>query len=519
MRIFIALLFIFHSAFLIGQTYTAMPLPITHPSDPESSPSFTGNGRTLLYEAPLGDYGRQLVSITYQNGGKWSNPEPVAGISMKAEKVYNGSAFITFEGNFIFFASSRHGGIGGTDIWYLEKTGASWSAPKNLGKPINSTMAETDPALSPDGKYLYFVKNTGKLNSKGKPCGKIFIAERRGKESFLEPKPLLAPINTGCDCNPRILADNSMTFASERAGGKGGYDQYKSEPKEDGTWSTPVPMSFINTPDDDLYISIPAGGDFVYLTTKSKVSTDISRTILPENLHPKSILFVSGQTIDKVTKATVNSKILVQKIKQNKQNYSGTTNGGAYAFFLPQNENYLLTFSAKGYSFFTDLYFLDTLKKFKELKKDVVLTPLKVNNEFTVEGISYEENSPKVNGGSLPILTNILKLLQENPTLEIEIGSHMEKIKSDSLAALDLTEIAHDTVLNLNGTQVNYKTLYHNDRTFKEANEIKNYLVSKNIPANRILVKGYGDLIPCNPNPDLAVKCINRRIGIKILKQ
>lgn len=511
--------FIFFTAFTVmGQTFTPMPLPITHPSAPESNPSFTGNGRTLLYEAPIGDYDRQLVSITYQTGGNWSSPLAIPGISMKADKVYNGGAFITFEGNFIFFSSGRYGGIGSNDIWYLEKTGSSWTVPKNLGKPINSLLSESDPCLSPDGKFLYFVRSTDKKDSKGKPCGQIFVAERRGKESYLEPRALPAPINTGCDCNPRILADNSMTFASERPGGKGGYDQYKAEMGEDGTWSKPVPMSFINTPEDDLYISIPAGGDFVYLTTKAKVSTDICKTRIPENLHPNSILFLSGLVTDADTKLPLNAKILVQKEHVNKQNYTGTASNGTYSFFLPEKENYSLTFSAKGYSFITNNFMLDTLKKFKELKTDISLTPLKVNKEFMLEGISFEGNYSKPAASSINALNNLLKLLQENPTLNIEIQSHMDKVKIDSVSTEELTELASDTSFQIDGQQVTYPLAYHNDRTPKEAVEIKNFLENKGINSSRINAKGYGDKLPCNLSPELGVKCLNRRVSIKVLK-
>lgn len=503
-----------------AQTFQAMPTPISNPISPETNPCFTGNGRTLLYEAGIGDNSRLIIAISYQKGGLWSTPEAVPGVSMKAETVYNGGHFISFEGNYIFFASNRHGGVGNNDLWYLEKTGNTWTPPANLGKPVNSAGAEADPALSPDGKFLYFVRYTDKKTSTGKPCGKIFVSERKGKDAFLEPKELPAPINSGCECNPRILADNSLTFASERSGGKGGYDQYKSEPKDDGSWSAPVKMDFINTAADDLYLSIPAGGDFIYLTGKAKAATDIVKTKIPHQLHPKSILFLSGNVTDAATKTQLSAKILLNKVKQNKQNYSGTFTGGAYSFFLPEQEQYEVTFSSRGYAFHTSIFNLDTLHKFKELRQDVSLMPLKINNVFTVEQIAFDGDVPQFTKGAFSGLNNLVKMLQENPGTSIEIGCHTDSIATDSILRPGLTETRTDTIgIPDSSGKVFTKTLYHNDRTKKEAALIYNFLIQKGISPSRLEHKGYGDSMPCNLNSQFPVKCLSRRTEIKVIKE
>src|SRR5690606_8518271 len=135
---------------------------------------------------------------------------------------------------------------------------------KNIAKPVNSEGHESDPSISPDGKFLYFVRYSDKKSPTGQPCGKIFVSEKTGN-IWKEAKALPAPVNMGCECNPRILADNeTLLFASVRPGGKGGFDQYKTQLQSNGSWSTPVPMAFINTDKDDQYVSVPAMGNFIY---------------------------------------------------------------------------------------------------------------------------------------------------------------------------------------------------------------------------------------------------------------
>jgi Tol biopolymer transport system component len=66
--------------------------------------------------------------------------------------------FITPDGNLLLFSSDRPGGNGDSDLYASKKIDGGWSTPKNLGPKVNSDLREATPALSPDGKILYFTR-------------------------------------------------------------------------------------------------------------------------------------------------------------------------------------------------------------------------------------------------------------------------------------------------------------------------------------------------------------------------
>lgn len=77
------------------------------------------------------------------------------------------SPFISSDGSFIMFESSRSGGYGQADIYIIfKKEDGTWTVPKNMGPEINSSYIEDQPTMTPDGKYLMFCKRDKWQNSK-----------------------------------------------------------------------------------------------------------------------------------------------------------------------------------------------------------------------------------------------------------------------------------------------------------------------------------------------------------------
>jgi hypothetical protein len=58
----------------------------------------------------------------------------------------------------IFFFSDRPGGVGTVDLWSATRASVfdQWSAPTNLGAPVNTVLAEVQPYISADRRTLYF---------------------------------------------------------------------------------------------------------------------------------------------------------------------------------------------------------------------------------------------------------------------------------------------------------------------------------------------------------------------------
>ena len=132
------------------------------------------------------------------------------------------------DGRTIIFASERFGGNGGSDLWVSRREGEKWSVPVNLGGTINSSGNEITPYLAPDGETLYFSSDA----HPGRGGFDIFVSRRiAGKWST--PEPLGRPFNSGDDAIffNGTLESNTAYFASNRPGGKGGFDLYRAERK------------------------------------------------------------------------------------------------------------------------------------------------------------------------------------------------------------------------------------------------------------------------------------------------
>jgi hypothetical protein len=187
--------------------------------------------------------------------GKWSEPQQVA-----LSKVYRCLfPVFSYDGKRLYFASNNIPNcIGGTDIWYIEKTKTGRSEPINIGSPINTGQSETQQVFTETGTIYYTGYLEGKRFNNGIFCSKF----ENGKYS--KPEILKAPINiidtNIVDYTPFIARDESfLLFCSNRQ------DKYKEDCRiylsfreNDENWSKPINLNEImefNGDSRDPYIS------------------------------------------------------------------------------------------------------------------------------------------------------------------------------------------------------------------------------------------------------------------------
>lgn len=135
---------------------------------------------------------------------------------------------ISADGKTMYFASDMPGGIGGTDIYVCFFNGATWTEPKNVGRPINTERNEKNPYIDKDG-VLYFASK-GHIGLGGLD---IYYSEP-SEEGFTQPINMGYPVNTRLDDFSFCFTDDSKTtffFASNRDGGVGEDDIYQAEIK------------------------------------------------------------------------------------------------------------------------------------------------------------------------------------------------------------------------------------------------------------------------------------------------
>lgn len=174
-------------------------------------PEGTGKGKGNLYVSKMDAV------------GTYGKPEKLdAKINAGGDEI---AASISSDGNTIYFASNRKGGLGGTDIYICKKVGKKWMEPQNAGPTINTPYDEDFPNLSPDGKTLYF-SSKGHTSMGGYD---IFKSTLDDENKFSIPKNMGYPINTtDDDMNFRISKNGKYGYiASTRNGGYGDFDIYR----------------------------------------------------------------------------------------------------------------------------------------------------------------------------------------------------------------------------------------------------------------------------------------------------
>jgi tetratricopeptide (TPR) repeat protein len=183
------------------------------------------DGNTMLLYITDAKGAGNIYSCLRGADNKFSKPVMLdKNINSPADEI---AASLSTDGNTIYFASNRAGGMGGTDIYVCRKmpTGA-WGLPQNLGKEINTPQNEDFPNISPDGKTLYF-SSTGHSSMGGYDIFKATLNEETN--TWENAKNMGYPINTPLDdYNFRTSKSNRYGYISAiRDEGLGDYDNYR----------------------------------------------------------------------------------------------------------------------------------------------------------------------------------------------------------------------------------------------------------------------------------------------------
>ncbi|MBN1253571.1 MAG: OmpA family protein [Bacteroidales bacterium] len=163
---------------------------------------------------------------------------------------------------------------------------------------------------------------------------------------------------------------------------------------------------------------------------------------------------------------------------------------GKYIIHLRDGDKYNVSVSPKGYSFYNTT--VDLKKKKKQNQKlEVKLKQLKEDTKLTLNNITFEVNSDDLNSESFSELDRVVKLMNDNPDIKIEISAHTDNSGSD--------------VYNLRLSK-------------RRANTVVEYMLEKNINSSRLISKGHGETKPLYPNDTDENKALNRRVELKIIK-
>jgi outer membrane protein OmpA-like peptidoglycan-associated protein len=426
-----------------------LPQNVNVPTYSHIFPSLSGDGNQMIFLTNYTNSEGFETKYAIKNGPEtWEDPEPLTSIN-RPGMDHIGSFCLSYDGNFVVFASRRTPTIGNFDIWISEKIGNNWSQPVNPGKPLNSPGHEGNPSLSPDGKSIYFMRCETMDNTKKSNCA-IYVSHRLSPTRWSEPKLLPDHINTGHETTPRIMADNkTLLFASGRNGGSGKLDLYKTS-LENNVWTRPESLPFINSEENDEFVSVPARGDIMYLSGIYRDQYNIYMAIIPDEYRAKKVLMLTG-TISYNDGQKPAEDVLVQAYDVKNGDVFTTTrlrqHDNSYTIFLPEGASYDVSVYPQkgGHTYFSQIYNLENMPLSRKEQMDVSLKSVQPGRSITLSTIRYQEYSADLTSESDIEIKRIVGFLKKNPGIRLEIGAFIDQVYTDSIQSNDLTETVADT--------------------------------------------------------------------------
>lgn len=407
------------------------------------------NNRILIRNAFInGDYFGNGISMCYLTEyGNWSKPEMLRIKNLdKYNKGFNYGATMANDGRTLLLYMSEERNSRNNDIYvcFLEEDG-TWTEPKGLGKMINlKSYNELTPYLASDGETLY--------------------------------------------------------FSSNRPGGLGDNDIWKTK-RLDSTWqnwSEPENLGGpINTPEWDAFFTLDAGGEYAYLTTNQGEhgASDIVRIKLLEIQKPDPVILVTGNVYNIKTNEPLSASLVYQTLPDGTTVGDGISNpyDGSFKIVLPYDKNYTIrAYNPKFFAISENLNLEQLVKAgYKEIHRDLYLAPIEIGQVVRLNNVFFDFDKWDLRPESYLELVRVVQLLEDNPTIEIEMSAHTDSYGTDE---------------------------YNFVLSDKRAKSVTDYILSRGINPSRIISKGYGESMPVATNETDEGRQLNRRVEFKILK-
>lgn len=503
--VFLSLWLIFNNLFVIaqvskGQKITEFGLEKAKPLGPpinskagEYAPTISADGQFMIFESDRDEKYNWKLYITHKTDSGWTQPVRLDSVN---SNEWDGAPFLTYDQNYLYLSSERPGGAGDIDVWISQRLGESWTKPVNIGHPINQKGYDGFASLSSDGKTLYFKRDAPeKAKCSSKYHFDLYSSVLKDGK-WQEPKKLPPPINSEyCEGSHIIMPDGrTLIFSSDRPGGFGGHDLYKTEKKVDGSWTEPVNLGgFVNTPEDESIVSVPASGDVMYFTSGDEYTPDIYVVPIPPQYQYQPVITVTGTIRDAVTNMALIAQVTIIDAETGRDTTIVESNktDGKYIVILNQGKLYDVSVKSKDHTFHSTQFDLRKPGDYTENKEDILLEPVKVGTKFQLNNIYFKFGSDSILTESKFELQRTIELIKENPQIIVEIAAHTDSIGSDHF--------------NLR-------------LSTRRAERILQQLAQSGIDKQRLVANGYGRKHPLVSNATEDGRKKNRRVEFKIIR-
>ena len=450
------------SPMLYGEKYDQLYFASTR------APKGAGKDKEEANSAITGQRNNDLFLVKQDENGDWLAP---AELEDEVNTEFDeGTPSFSKDGNTMYYTYCAQDPEGPrtSEIYVSSRSSAKWGKGTRANIVKDSVTALGHPSISPDGKYLYFVSD-----AVGGYGGKDLFRARVVGSDFGPMENLGPDINTpGDELFPYVRDSVTLYFASDGHPGMGGLDLFKATLDSTGKWNVENMKAPINSAGDDFGITFAGkkesgffssnrndarGYDHLYSFELPVITVFIEGIVSDVDENP-----IEDATVRIVGRDGLNEKVLAKK-------------DGKYRVELERDIRYVMMASARGY--LNQNFELKTgpEEKNETYIVDFFLSP--ISKPVVIENIFYDFDKATLRPESKKALDEMIKMLNDNPNVTIELGAHTDRKGSEQ---------------------------YNERLAQRRAQSVVDYLIAGGIAQDRLEAKGYGESVPKTINKKMA---------------
>lgn len=450
------------SPMLYGEKYDQLYFASTR------TPKGAGKDKEETNSAITGQRNNDFFLVKQDENGAWLAP-----VELEDEvntEFDEGTPSFSKDGNTMYYTYCAQDPEGPrtSEIYISSRSSAKWGKGTRANIVKDSVTALGHPSISPDGKYLYFVSD-----AVGGYGGKDLFRARVMGSDFGPMENLGPDINTpGDEMFPYVRDSVTLYFASDGHPGMGGLDLFKATLDSTGKWNVENMKAPINSAGDDFGITFAGnkesgffssnrndvrGYDHLYSFELPVITIFIEGIVSDVDENP-----IEDATVRIVGRDGLNEKVLAKK-------------DGKYRVELERDIRYVMMASARGY--LNQNFELKTgpEEKNETYIVDFFLSP--ISKPVVIENIFYDFDKATLRPESKKALDEMIKMLNDNPNVTIELGAHTDRKGSEQ---------------------------YNERLAQRRAQSVVDYLIAGGIAQDRLEAKGYGESVPKTINKKMA---------------
>lgn len=347
------------------------------------------------------------------------------------ENLNMGAVSFSLDGRSLYFTGCYWPqGNGSCDIYVSRLEGAFWKTPGHLNREVNTNSWDSQAVVSSDGRYLYFAsKRPG-----GKGGSDLWVSKKENGGGWGKPVNLGDSINTvGDEMAPFLHADGkTLYFSSDGWPGLGGYDLFVSHKKADGTWTKARNLGYpVNSRFDEINIFVAPDGNQAWISSNRvpKDDYDIFEFTPDRKMKPGKVDVLTARVLDSATHLPLQAVAILSTLPNGKIVDSlVSATDGAFMMALPLKQNYALHVFKRGYLFFSDNINLLNDSSIRKIRKKILLQPVAAGNRISLENIYFKFDQSELSAAAFPELNRLTMFLKQNSGILVQISGHTDNV-------------------------------------------------------------------------------------------